>query len=134
MVQETLIAAFKGIGKFDGRASLLTWMSRILIRRTRKVEQKRSRRHAVSLDEASDVLRQDSKLLTAWSGEDCRLDLAAALPKLAPEYREVIVLRELQGMSYAEIAAALGVPQGTVESRIHRARSALRERLRAYRP
>ena len=121
VVQDTLIAAFRAIGTFDGRASLLTWMSRILVRRSRKAAIKRGRRTALSLDEASDLPKQDAKLIAGPPGDDGRLDLAAALPKMAPEYREVIVLRELQGLSYAEIATALGVPQGTVESRIHRA-------------
>ena len=133
-VQDTLIAAFRAIGSFDGRASLLTWMTRILIRRARRLGRKRSSQSALSLEVELDSPRQDARLLAGSSSDDCRLDLAAALPKLPPEYREVIVLRELQGMSYAEIANTLDIPQGTVESRIHRARSLLREHLRAYRP
>jgi RNA polymerase sigma-70 factor (ECF subfamily) len=128
------MAAFRGIGSFDGRASLLTWMSRMLVRRIHKLGRKRTRRPTLPLDEASDSPRQDASLVTDAPGGDCRLDLAAALPKMAPEHREVIVLRELQGLSYAEIATTLRVPQGTVESRLHRARSELRRRLRAYRP
>jgi RNA polymerase sigma-70 factor (ECF subfamily) len=134
VVQDTLIAAFGALRGFDGRASLLTWMSRILVRRARRLGRKLRSRQPLSLDEASDAPGTDARLLAAPDDEDCRLDLAAALPALPPEYREVIVLRELHGMSYAEIAATLGIPQGTVESRIHRARCELRERLRAYRP
>jgi len=51
---------------------------------------------------------------------------------LADEHREVILLRETQGLSYDEIAAALGIPQGTVESRLYRARAALRKKLEGY--
>jgi RNA polymerase sigma-70 factor (ECF subfamily) len=134
VVQETLVAAFRWIGTYDGRASLLTWMSRILLRQARRMGDRNRRRPTLSLDEATDSPRQDAKLLATSDGDDCRLDLAAALPGLAPEFREVIVLRELQGMSYADIATTLGIPQGTVESRIHRARNELRQRLRAYRP
>jgi RNA polymerase sigma-70 factor (ECF subfamily) len=54
------------------------------------------------------------------------MDVTAALAELSAEHREVLVLRELEGMSYEEIAAALGVPRGTVESRIHRARHELK--------
>jgi RNA polymerase sigma-70 factor (ECF subfamily) len=135
VVQDTLIAAFRGIGKFDGRASLLTWMSRILVRRAGKLGRKRSRRSAIPLDEASgEAQPPDARLLVKAHDNDCRIDLAAALPELPHEYREVIVLRELQGLSYAEIATTLGIAQGTVESRIHRARSLLRQRLHAYLP
>ena len=134
-VQETLVAAFRAIGSFDGRASLLTWMSRILVRRARRLACKAGRAAALALDEASDVRPLDGRAPPGRDGdrEDLRLDLAAALPRMALEHREVIVLRELRGLSYAEIAESLGIPQGTVESRIHRARAELRERLRAYR-
>lgn len=133
-VQETLVAAFRWVGSYDGRASLLTWMSRILVRKARRMGRRNRRRAALSLDDAADAPRRDAKLLSRSDGDDSRLDLAAALPNLAPEFREVVVLRELQGMSYAEIAATLGIPKGTVESRIHRARCQLRRCLRAYQP
>jgi RNA polymerase sigma-70 factor (ECF subfamily) len=55
-----------------------------------------------------------------------------ALDSLDPEQREVIVLRDVQGFDYAEIAEILSVPAGTVKSRLHRARAALRERLRPW--
>jgi RNA polymerase sigma-70 factor (ECF subfamily) len=60
------------------------------------------------------------------------MDVLAGLDSLSPDHREVIVLRELQGMSYEEIADVLGVPRGTVESRLFRARQVLRERLKDY--
>jgi len=63
---------------------------------------------------------------------DVRMDLLEVLSGLSPEHREVVVLRELEGMSYDEIAGVLGVPRGTVESRLFRAREKLRERLRDY--
>jgi RNA polymerase sigma-70 factor (ECF subfamily) len=65
---------------------------------------------------------------------DYRIDLRAALQALSPDHREVVTLREIDGLSYEEIARVLGVPRGTVESRLHRARAELRERLKAYRP
>src|SRR5437763_1945586 len=63
---------------------------------------------------------------------DPRLDLAQVLQMLDEDHRQVIVLRELHQMSYAEIAEELGVPQGTVESRLHRARKQLRLKLGEY--
>jgi len=61
-----------------------------------------------------------------------RMDLQSAIERLSPEHREVVVLREFEGLSYEEIAQALGVPRGTVESRLHRARGELREMLKDY--
>ena len=55
-----------------------------------------------------------------------------ALVKLPPEYREAVVLRDLQGRSYDEIAEILDIPAGTVRSRIHRGREALRQLLEPY--
>jgi RNA polymerase sigma-70 factor (ECF subfamily) len=63
---------------------------------------------------------------------DHKIDLAAVLQHLSPPHREVIVLRELQGMTYEEIAQSLGIPRGTVESRLHRARLDLQQRLKGY--
>jgi RNA polymerase sigma-70 factor (ECF subfamily) len=61
-----------------------------------------------------------------------RMDIAAVVGRLPEEHRTVIVLREMQGMTYEEIAAALGVPRGTVESRLFRARQKLKEFLGDY--
>ncbi|HXE51699.1 MAG TPA: sigma-70 family RNA polymerase sigma factor [Tepidisphaeraceae bacterium] len=135
LVQETLIEAYKGIGKFDGRASLRTWMSRILLRRAGRMWRKRYRRGGdVTLESAMEASRPDEALVVAGQMREVehRVDLAGILETLAPEHREVLVLREIQGLAYGEIAQMLRVPQGTVESRLHRARSALRERLKGY--
>ena len=61
-----------------------------------------------------------------------RVDVATMLDSLPPEYREVIVLREWQQMSYAEMAAVLGVPERTAETRLTRARRMLRQRFGGY--
>jgi RNA polymerase sigma-70 factor (ECF subfamily) len=63
---------------------------------------------------------------------DGKIDVAAVLRTLAPEHREVVVMREFDQMSYAEIAQVLEIPIGTVESRLHRARAELRAKLDDY--
>ncbi len=68
------------------------------------------------------------------SPADAGMDVQAAMRRLSPEHREVLALREFEQMSYNEIAEALGVPRGTVESRLHRARNEMREILKAYLP
>lgn len=128
LVQETFVAAYKGFAAFDGRASVRTWMTRILMRRAADAWRSgRHARNAVNLDSAPQPARESSE-----SRIDQRLDLAAVLEQLDENHREVIVLREMQGLSYAEIAQTLGLPQGTVESRLHRARAELRQRLKGY--
>ena len=134
IVQETFVAAFRGIARFDRKSSLRTWLSRIAIKLAARAWNKgRRSRAAVSLNTEATV--SDPRLTThsATDRVDRRLDLLEVLPTLTREYREVLVLRELQQMSYAEIAQALGLPQGTVESRLHRGRNELREKLAAYR-
>jgi RNA polymerase sigma-70 factor (ECF subfamily) len=123
---------FRSIDTYDGRASLLTWMSHILVRRIRRMARKWDRRRRTmialdSVDEAATVGPMPKVDRVDWS-----IDLTAALAKLPPEFREAIVLREVRGMSYTEIAKALRIPEGTVESRIHRARAQLRKTLAEY--
>lgn len=128
VVQETFAAAYTHATSFEERSSVKTWLVRILVRQVARLYRKRGGRHVVSLDDTPD--RPAAGRATADA--DVRMDLAAALEHLPPEYREVVVLRELQGMSYDEISQALTIPRGTVESRLFRARRALRERMRAY--
>jgi RNA polymerase sigma-70 factor (ECF subfamily) len=79
-------------------------------------------------------------LAGAWSegtvseSANRRRDVKAALDRLSYDHRQVVVLREFEGMTYAEIAEAVGVPRGTVESRLYRARQELKEMLKDYLP
>ena len=123
VVQESFAGAFKALSKFEERSSVKTWLSRILVNQVAML--RRSRRNdaqPASLEsaEASNV------------NVDARLDLQSTLQSLSDEHREVLVLRELQQLSYEEIADVLGVPRGTVESLLHRARAELRKKLGDY--
>jgi len=136
IVQETFLAAYRGLAKFDRKSSLKTWLCRIAVKLAAKAWNKgRRSRAAVSLEGAGEVSEREPRVVNASASErvDQRLDVLEVLPMVTPEYRMVLVLRELQGMSYAEIAQTLRLPQGTVESRLHRGRSELREKLAAYR-
>lgn len=135
VVQDALLAAYRGIGKFDGRSSLKTWLGKIVMKRSISAWRKNRRhRSAVSLEPMHDAAGISARRIPtdAVAAVDQRLDLTAALPELAAEYREVFILRELQGLSYAEIGQTLGIPPGTVDSRLYRARSELRKRLKGY--
>ncbi len=141
--QETFVAAFKSLNSFDGRASVKTWLTRILMNRAAKIWNKqRNDRKTLSLHRDSDAEDGRESSRGFWAGSlsvpsttsavDQRLDLLEVIRSLAPEFRETVVLREIEGLSYQEIADTLGVPRGTVESRLFRARAELRKRLTGY--
>jgi len=134
MVQETLLAAFEQADEFAGRSSLWTWLSSILVRRIGKFRRWRGVRKAASLDEPQldGAARPASGEASPALQVEKRTDVMAMLETLSSEHRQVLVLREMQGFSYQEIAQQLKVPLGTVESRISRARRELRERFSDY--
>ena len=106
----------------SGEASLKTWLMQIVVRQSARVRRSRGRRLTIGIENAEQAVHDPAP------AADSRIDVIEMLQRLSPEHREVIVLRELQGMGYEEMAAALKIPRGTVESRLHRARQELRER------
>lgn len=138
LVQETLIGALNG--RFRGESSVRTWMVRILVNRVRMWRRSRKRHSGtVSLDAprspgepASAGGSSGFGSAGAGAAVDAKIDLTAMLAQLTPEHRQVIVLREIEGLSYEEMAQTLHVPRGTVESRLHRAREELRKRFKGY--
>jgi RNA polymerase sigma-70 factor (ECF subfamily) len=128
LVQETLIGALNS--RFRGESAVRTWLVSILVRRAAML--RRSRKRQAGWIETSEA-EQPSQPSSA-AGTEARLDLAVMLEVLSPEHRQIIVLRELEQMSYEEMATTLGVPRGTVESRLHRAREELRKRFKGYQP
>jgi RNA polymerase sigma-70 factor (ECF subfamily) len=133
LVQETLLRAFRAIERFDG-AHPRAWLLTIL----RNAEHNRHRRRRpVLLDdpEEADERIAASPQGRAASPEELLLDSAfdaaveAAVRALSLEFREVVALVDVQGLSYLEAAGVLGVPVGTVTSRLYRARGKIRHRL-----
>ena len=137
VVQETFFGAYRSLSTFDGRSSVKTWLKRILIRQAARVWHKsRESRTALPIESAdlpTGRLAGDPDNSGHAARIDRKIDVGVVLRTLSPEYRQVLVLREFEQLSYAEIAEALGVPQGTVESRLHRARAELRGKLNGYR-
>ena len=137
VVQETLLGALRGLRGFKGRSSVKTWLIRILVKQAARHHRSRSRRGTVWLDdlsEASASVLSKQQAAPSTRELDIRMDVLATLETLSRKHRQVIVLRELQGMSYQEMAVVLGIPRGTVESRLFRARRELKERLKGYLP
>lgn len=125
VLQETFIGAFRGLRSFEARASVKTWLTRILVLQAAQWNRGRRRRPAGPMEDS---------IPAAAGSPEAAMDVQAALGRLSPEHREVLTLREFEGMNYEEIAEVLGVPRGTVESRLHRARSEMREKLKDYLP
>jgi RNA polymerase sigma-70 factor (ECF subfamily) len=126
VVQETFVAVLNS--SFRGESQVRTWLVQILVRRVAMLRRTRRRRPVERLDDLPIPAARGAET----AGAEARMDLASMLANLSPEHREVIVLREVQGMSYEEMATTLRVPRGTIESRLHRARNELRERFRGY--
>ncbi|MBI1875996.1 MAG: sigma-70 family RNA polymerase sigma factor [Acidobacteria bacterium] len=136
--QEVFLRVFKTIDRFRGHSTLRTWIYRIVINQARNRQRwwkRRRRASQVSLDEH--VLRHgdltDPVDRTAPDGVLQKKELASrvwsALDRLPFEQRTAIILREIDGLSYEEIAFSLGINIGTVKSRLTRARGALRTEL-----
>lgn len=136
--QEVFLRVFRTIGGFRGQSALRTWIYRIVINQARNRQRwwrRRLRAQQVSLDEH---IRENGEMRSADAAEPDRVfgrkelasRLTSALDGLPFDQRSCIILREVDGLSYEEIAFSLGVATGTVKSRLARAREALRAQLR----
>ena len=130
VLQDTFVGAFRGLGGFEARASVKTWLTRILLTQIARWRRERKRHPVEPIGENQPA--GASKSGAAIDGVDQRIDVHAALLQLTPEHREILVLREFEHLGYEQIAQVLGVPRGTVESRLHRARLELRGKLLGY--
>ncbi len=125
--QEAMIAVIRGLDRFDGRSQFTTWLYRVTTNAALD-EVRRRKRRPLPIEHiperGSQHLRSsDSKSLEASVTD--QIVVADALALLPPEYRAAVALRDLLGCDYAEIAAILEIPIGTVRSRIARGRAAL---------
>ena len=123
--QETLIAVVRGLRGFDGRSRFGTWSYRIAVNASLDELRRRRRRPEPGLDEAVVAVPTGAGHRYSTDASDQRLDVDAALAQLPPDFRVAVVLRDLCGLDYAEIATILDIPPGTVRSRIARGRSLL---------
>ncbi|MCC6748070.1 MAG: sigma-70 family RNA polymerase sigma factor [Deltaproteobacteria bacterium] len=149
LAQDVFLTVFKSIDSFRGDSKLSTWLYRIAVNtcKNRYKYLARRRHNALQpLDEASEreAAAQDqggptiplqahlSRPDHLVEGRALEAALQRELENLEEEHRLLIVLRDVQGLSYQEIAAITQLPEGTVKSRLHRARMALKERLEKY--
>lgn len=140
LTQEAFLRALRSIAGFRGEAKFYTWLFRIALNLVRSHQRRAGRKHFSSLDEPDGKLEMASQAASLLGGDcadpaeqamraerDSRV--TAAVGRLAEQYRTVIVLRDIEGLDYEQIAETLGIPIGTVKSRVHRGRLALKEYL-----
>ena len=121
--QDTFLTAQKALPRFKGRSDVSTWLLGIAHNTCRRIARER-RVDPVPLDfiDPPSELPQEARLID-------REILRVAFAKLSPEHRHVVILKEIEGMSYEECALVLGIPVGTVKSRLHHAFMLMRKTL-----
>ena len=132
--QETLLKAYRALGTFKKEARFSSWLYQIALNVCRDRMRRRKARPQVSLDEMMEAgeiapLGRGPNPLEMIEARDLSRTVAAAVESLPPEQREVIVLKEYQGLTFLEIAEALDIPISTVKTRLYRGLSLLRQRL-----
>jgi RNA polymerase sigma-70 factor, ECF subfamily len=131
VVQEAFVEAFRHAGRFSSRGSALPWLMGIAANRLR-TWRRRWRRRPRLLDEIAAPDAVEDEAAAGWGAPErvaLALDVARALACLPPGYREPVILRFQQGMSYEEIGEALSISPATAAQRVHRAKDKLRVEL-----
>jgi RNA polymerase sigma-70 factor (ECF subfamily) len=131
VLQDAFLRAFEKLERFQGESSFYTWIYRIAINLALSDRRKRRPTSCAALpfDPPDESGEDDPAAPLERAERDERIQ--QALNALAPDHRLVVVMKEYDGLRYEEIGAILGLPVGTVRSRLHRARCDLRERLRS---
>ncbi len=141
--QEVLVKVYKNLDRFRGESKFTTWLYRVTLNHCRNVQAYRARRHekrhdsldATTEDEEGSTRKREladsrpdaeDELL---KGEQLKM-LREELRKLDPIWKEILVLRDVEGLAYEEIGQMLELAAGTVKSRIHRARTELKARMK----
>ena len=144
VVQEGFLKVYRSLDRFEGRSSFYTWLYRVVMNLCLDPKRRdRSGRHAewdetapMEIDPGgADAVAEPARERASPAGQlersELRSVVADAIEKLPDDARQTLVLREIEGLSYAEIAECLGVPKGTVMSRLHNARRRVKEILLA---
>jgi RNA polymerase sigma-70 factor (ECF subfamily) len=136
VLQDTLLTVARSLGDFRGDAALSTWLYRIAhsacSKQRRRSKFAPAREHSLDREAAAEVARVADPARDpeqALAGKELEMALADAIAALDPKYREVLVLRDIEGLAAAEVAEILGLRIEAVKSRLHRARLAVRASL-----
>ncbi len=142
LTQDTFVKVLENIGTFRGQSAFYTWLFRVAVNLTLNHCRKRFKLSPVSLDASSEPLGKEKEQIINVLADASQNDPAQlvqqkelvqvmldAIARLNEEHRTVLVLRDIEQMSYTQIAEVLEIEPGTVKSRLSRARTALRELL-----
>jgi len=145
VTQEAFLKAFENLAGFRHQSGFYTWIFRVAVNLSLTHRRSAKRRRMASLDEQAESgglqATELRRLAQAGSsdgpledsgGEDVQANVVQALNALDDDHRAVVVLRDMEGFDYQEIAEILGIPTGTVKSRLHRGRMAIREAIVPY--
>jgi len=133
LAQDSFINILKGIGNFKGRSSVTSWIYVVVLNTFRDAKRKAARRPVTSLENQPGGAEATPQPL--WEQGDSLLKeelsqvLHKALVQVPEDFRMVVVMYDILGYSYEEISQMLGLPMGTVKSRLHRGRSFMRGKL-----
>jgi len=136
-LQDAFLSAFRAIGSFNQESQLSTWLHRIVVNASLMKLRRRKRKPERSIEDLLPAFNQDGHLLqpaSRWAvtyddavaNEETRQLVRDSIDQLPETHRSVLVLRDIEGHSTAETAALLGVSEGAIKTRLHRARLALR--------
>lgn len=136
LAQETFVRAFENLKNFESRSSFSTWLYRIAANLSIDFWRREGRHNVLRGEDAENELRRlpssQGDSYKAASRSELGERLKEALEQLTPEHRAVVLLREVEGLSYDEISDVLQCPRGTVMSRLHYARNKLRSILKDF--
>jgi RNA polymerase sigma-70 factor (ECF subfamily) len=134
VAQEVFLAAFKSIQQFRGDASFSTWLYRIGFNHasTRRKNLNSTQKRQIPLEETGIIADTAVDPARSLEHKEIQQHVQQALDRLDPQDARIILLRDLQDLSYEEISEILDAPVGTVKSRLHRARQALKVMLTPY--
>lgn len=144
LVQHSFLKAYSNLASFRGQSSFYTWLYRILYNLSIDLSRKAYRRSEMQVEEGVSIEAIASRVggdpeqymghvvgpEEAFNRAEMREAFSEALEELSPEHRSVLMLREIEGLSYAEISETVGCTKGTVMSRLHHARKRMQARLR----
>jgi RNA polymerase sigma-70 factor (ECF subfamily) len=139
VAQEAFVKAYRNLGRFEGNSAFYTWLYRITYNLSMDALRSRARRDHVDIDSTRAVeaaAAEEAPLSTHPANESARKELGEiiqnAMSRLSDKHRAIIVLREVEGLSYEEMAQVLKISKGTVMSRLFHARRNLQALLEPY--
>lgn len=142
IAQETFVKAFENLDRFKGESSFYTWLYRIVVNRAIDFQRRERRHPTVGLEDRSgtgeggyEEISKEERLTDPYQQAEAHEvgnRVAEAINELTPDHKAVILLREVEGLSYDEISRVMQCSKGTVMSRLHYARKKLQKKLKDY--